>query len=99
MVEPDPPVENPVMREEDEDSEVGWEDAEPDEADEGVQFVGFFHQKAYGSLREMLEATKKEHEFDFIDVVKQLGKCCVNLNRMNTWYQTIMAFLELSKAS
>jgi hypothetical protein len=74
MVEPDPPVENPVVHEDDEDSAVGWEDAEPDEADEGVQFVGFFDQKAYGSLKEMLEATKKDHGFDFLAVVKQLGK-------------------------
>jgi hypothetical protein len=74
MVGPDPPDANSAVREEDEDSEVGWEDAEPDEADEGVQFIGFFDQKTYTSLNEMLAATKKEHGFDFVEIVRRLSK-------------------------
>jgi len=77
MVGPESPVEDPlVSREQDEDSEVGWEDAEPDEADEGLTFVGLFDQKVHGSLKELLDNTKEEHDFDLVGVINQLSKFC-----------------------
>ena len=51
--------------------EDDWEDAEDDS--ENVQIVSLFDQATFRSVNGMLQHCKLEHDFDFIQVVKDLG--------------------------